>query len=175
MVQYGKKFKVGAVLAGVVVLALLVLAAKAILPGQSSLGGQGGQQFGQAKTASAADNPVYELVVQDGSVSHQAIADLTAYLQSTDQPVFVDFWADWCSPCQKATPSVEKLASEYAGRAHIVKVNVDYAPEVASAYKATAIPHFVVIQDSQVVQAMSGYGPASDARMRKMINSVLAE
>ncbi len=72
-------------------------------------------------------------------------------------PVFVDFYAEWCGPCQMAAPVVDKLAGEYEGRAHIVKVNVDENSQTAASFGVMSIPTVVMIKDGEVVEQKVGF------------------
>ena len=57
-----------------------------------------------------------------------------------DKPVLVDFFAEWCGPCKMIAPVIEELATEYEGKAVIVKVNVDDEPELAKRFGVMSIP-----------------------------------
>ena len=59
-------------------------------------------------------------------------------------PVVVDFWATWCAPCRALAPTIDKLAQQYEGRAKVVKLDVDKAPDVASEYGVRSIPTVIV-------------------------------
>lgn len=70
-------------------------------------------------------------------------------------PVLVDFYADWCRPCQRLAPLLEELSKETA-HAKIVKVNVDENPELAAKYRIESIPHLLVFRDGKVTGQHTG-------------------
>jgi thioredoxin 1 len=73
------------------------------------------------------------------------------------EPVFVDFWAPWCGPCQMMGPMVEELAKEYEGKAiKIGKCNVDENGDVAMQYNIMSIPSFIVFKDGKPVDQVVG-------------------
>ena len=88
------------------------------------------------------------------------------FLENTDLPVLVDFWADWCMPCRVMAPVMEELARDYAGKAMFARVNVDENPEVASRYSIMSIPHFIIFKNSRPAERIVGAvgrGPLEDA------------
>jgi thioredoxin 1 len=77
-------------------------------------------------------------------------------LASTDQPVLVDFWAEWCGPCKMMSPILDQLAAEQAGRATIAKVDVDAYPDLQARFGIRAIPTLIVFKNGQPVNTITG-------------------
>src|ERR1700681_4815595 len=74
----------------------------------------------------------------------------------SDQPVLVDFWATWCAPCRRMTPTVESIASEYAGRAKVGKLNVDENLSVTGRYNIRGIPTLILFKNGEVQEQSVG-------------------
>ena len=77
----------------------------------------------------------------------------------SDIPALVDFWAAWCGPCRAIAPTVEELASEYAGKLKVVKVDVDENQDVSIRYGVQSIPTLLVFKDGQMVERLVGAYP----------------
>lgn len=74
----------------------------------------------------------------------------------SELPVLVDFFADWCGPCKRVAPVVEQLAGELKGRAKVVKLNVEEAPETSEKYGVMSIPTFIVFKNGAAVNQHIG-------------------
>ena len=83
---------------------------------------------------------------------------------NSNHPVFVDFWATWCGPCQMVSPIVEELAKEYEDKVNFVKVDVDQNKELASKYNILSIPTLAIFRNGQVVAQTTGAGSKESIR-----------
>ncbi|MCL4382501.1 MAG: thioredoxin [Patescibacteria group bacterium] len=73
-----------------------------------------------------------------------------------DLPVLVDFYADWCGPCQMLRPIIEELSEESQGKAKIAKINVDEAPKTAEKYGIMSIPTVILFKEGKEVTRQTG-------------------
>jgi thioredoxin 1 len=77
----------------------------------------------------------------------------------SDQPVIVDFWAEWCGPCHAVAPVLEKIADERQGELKVVKVNIDEEQGLAQRYGIVSIPTMVLFKDGEPAAAAIGAQP----------------
>lgn len=91
----------------------------------------------------------------------EAVTDSTwtAEVLSSDVPVLVDFWADWCGPCHRLRPTLETLAEEWAGRVRVVSLDIDVNPNVARDYGILSAPTLMLFRDGEPVRTVVGAQP----------------
>jgi thioredoxin 1 len=111
---------------------------------------------------------------QTKGTAHWYDVDFDKNLQAAakaGKPVFVDFYADWCGPCQMAAPIVDKLAKEYEGKVEVVKVNVDENQATAGEFGVMSIPTVIVFKDGEEFERKTGF--PGEQGYRDMLDQVV--
>jgi thioredoxin 1 len=80
----------------------------------------------------------------------------------SDVPVLVDFWAEWCMPCRMLTPTMEKIAGDYAGKVKVGKVDTDANRDTALKYNISNIPTVILFKSGEMSQRFVGLRPERD-------------
>ena len=96
-----------------------------------------------------------------------------AQVMKASELVMVDFWAVWCGPCQMVAPVVDELATEYAGKVRVMKLNTDENPEIAGRYQVMSIPTILFFKNGQVVEKLIGARPKR--AFKEVIDSLLSK
>ena len=79
----------------------------------------------------------------------------------SEQPVIIDFWAEWCAPCRAIAPIVKNLANDYGDQVKIVKMNIDENPNTPGKYGVRAIPTVLAFKGGTVAEQLTGARPKS--------------
>ncbi len=77
-------------------------------------------------------------------------------LESTE-PVLIDFWAEWCTPCKMIGPLVDQIADEYKGKVRVGKLDADANPDVLMRYNVMGIPTLMLFKGGEAVERITGY------------------
>ncbi|MFC4726619.1 thioredoxin [Coralloluteibacterium thermophilus] len=96
------------------------------------------------------------------SVLHVGDSDFQAQVLESQEPVLVDFWAEWCGPCRIIGPMVDELARTHAGRLKVVKVNVDQNKQTPAQYGIRGIPTLLMFKDGKLAGNLVGAVPKSE-------------
>ena len=92
----------------------------------------------------------------DGAPAELNEDQFEPFVQRTELPVLVDFWAPWCGPCRAMAPHFERAAQQLKDRVRLVKVNTEDAPGLAARYNIRAIPTLVLFRNGVEQKRMSG-------------------
>ena len=96
----------------------------------------------------------------------QTIDDI---LSTSELPVLLDFWAEWCGPCRMLSPVFEEISETMSDKVLCYKVNVDENPETARRFRVMSIPTLILFKDAKVVGTTTGFKSKED--LKKCIES----
>lgn len=106
-----------------------------------------------------------------GEIIHVSDGSFEADVLKSDEPVLVDYWAEWCGPCKMIGPILEEVSAEYAGRLKIVKLNIDENPETPPKFGIRGIPTLMLFKSGSV--EATKVGALSKSQLTAFIDSNL--
>jgi thioredoxin 1 len=89
---------------------------------------------------------------------------------NSNKPSLVDFYAEWCGPCKAIAQSISSLKEEFAGKANVVKIDVDSNPELAHLYNIRSVPTLMFFKDGNVVNTIKG--TVTKQKLEEALNSL---
>jgi len=102
------------------------------------------------------------------SVLHLTDSNFNSEVTNSKEPVLVDFWAEWCSPCKRIAPVIEELSKEYKGKVKIAKLNVDEGSSIAAKFGVMSIPTLMLFKNGSIVTQV--VGAVSKVELKSMID-----
>ena len=105
------------------------------------------------------------------NITHVSDADFQNEVLSSDVPVLVDFWAEWCGPCKMIAPVLEEIANEYGDKLKVCKVDVDANPDLPGKFGIRGIPTLLLFKDGGV--AATKVGALSKTQLKEFLDANL--
>jgi len=106
------------------------------------------------------------------SIAHVSDEQFEEQVLKSSEPVLVDFWAEWCGPCKMIAPILDDVATSYAGKLRVAKVNIDHNQKTPRNYNVRGIPTLMIFKDGKV-QATQ-IGALSKTQLTQLIDKTIS-
>ena len=110
---------------------------------------------------------VFDMSVPPKATAASGTVGAAIASSTSAKPVMLEFYADWCGPCKEVGPQVEEFAKEMAGKARLIRVNVDEDPRLGQQHGVRGIPAFIVFKNGK--ETARDVGAISKTRMRELL------
>jgi thioredoxin 1 len=100
-------------------------------------------------------------------------AEFEQSVLKSDEPVLVDFWAEWCSPCRMIAPIVEDIAGEFATTAKVFKMDIDANPQTPMSLGIMSIPTVILFKGGVAVERQVGYRPTMKGDLKAKLSALI--
>jgi len=137
------------------------------MAGMTILGGLGGRGRGGAGQSGGAGQGQGGPPPATQAVPYVTERDFEREVLRSEIPVLIEFTADWCQPCKAIAPEVDALAREVAGKAKVVKIDIDRSPVIAQQLRVQSVPMFMVVAEGRIQDAV--VGAIRKSKMRELI------
>jgi len=105
------------------------------------------------------------------NIVHVTEASFDQEVLAAEQPVLVDFWAEWCGPCKMIAPVLDEIANEYAGKLKVCKVDVDSNAGIPEKFGIRGIPTLIIFKEGTAVETK--VGALSKTQLTEFVDSCL--
>ena len=106
------------------------------------------------------------------SITHVSDDQFEDQVLKSSEPVLVDFWAEWCGPCKMIAPILDELATSYAGKLKIAKINIDHNQKTPRNYNVRGIPTLMIFKNGKVEATQ--IGAVSKTQLSNLIDKTIA-
>ena len=100
------------------------------------------------------------------NITNVTDGNFQAEVLEAEQPVLVDFWAEWCGPCRMVAPVVEEIANENVGRLKVAKMDVDQNPDTPRMFGIMGIPTLILFKQGKAAERIVGFMPKAQLMKR---------